>query len=287
MGCDSQSNQKESDEVSMKEVVYNLDIEKVQEKVFSIFVEFDRICRKYGLQYSMEGGTLIGAVKFGGFVPWDDDVDVVMRREDYERFLQIAPREAKPEFFLESYNNVSQFPLNYAKFCLKSTKILNYAYSHLTEMHHGVFIDIFPIDNVSPKTCKLQCALAGVFTTVRGLKLRVTRRKGAKVFVQKLLSYLPIKWINGMIQFFCTVNNGKTTSLRYEVCNPNKKFAPLPSKLYDEYTELEFRGKKFLAVKEYNQFLKSRFGDNYMNEMPPEELRYPSHGYEIEFEENR
>lgn len=257
------------------------EIKKVQDHVYEIFVEFDRICRKHGIRYSMEGGTLMGAVKFGGFVPWDDDVDVIMRRKDYEHFLRVAPQEAEERFFLQSYNNVSQFPLNYAKFCLKSTKILNYAYSHLTEMHHGVFIDIFPIDNVSPKTCKLQCALAGVFTTVRGLKLRVTRRKGAKVFVQKLLSYLPIRWINRIIQFFCTINNRKKTALRYEVCNPNKKFAPLPSKLYDEYTELEFRGKKFFAVKEYDYFLKTRFGENYRNEMPPEGLRIPSHGQEI------
>lgn len=257
------------------------EIKKVQNHVYEIFKEFDRVCRKHGLRYSMEGGTLMGAVKYGDFVPWDDDVDVIMLREDYEKLIRIAPQELKEDFFLESYNNVSQFPLNYAKLCLKTTKILNYAYSHLTEMNHGVFIDIFPIDNVKPKTFHLQCSLAGMLTAIRGCKLRVAKNRGAKGVFKKLFSWLPLSWLNKGIQYFCTMNNKKQTALRYEVCNPNKKFAPLSASIYDEYTELRFRDHKFFAVKEYDYFLKTRFGENYQNELPPEELRIPSHGQEI------
>lgn len=269
----------------MKEKIVISDISIKQDKVFDIFVEFDRICRKYDLKYSMEGGTLIGAVKYGDFVPWDDDVDVVMRRADYEKFLQVAPGEVKPEFFLQSYNNVSQFPLNYAKLCLNGTMLTDYAYSHLTEMHHGIFIDIFPIDNVSPRTFKMQCMASGAFTSVRGVKLKVTKMKGFKKIVYKWMSFLPIKTINKTIQRICIINNGKQTPLRYEVCNPNKKFPPLPAGYYDEYTEIEFRGRKFLAVKNYDAFLQTRFGEAYMTELPPEDVRVPSHGTHFLLEE--
>lgn len=273
--------------MSQQDIVYTLDIKKVQGKVLEIFVEFDRICRKHNLRYSMEGGTLLGAVKYGGFVPWDDDVDVIMPREDYEKFLKVAPQETDQRFFLESYNNVSQFPLNYSKFCLTSTKILNYTYSHLTQMHHGIFIDIFPIDNVKPGSYKLQCALAGALTASRSLKLKVIEIGGIKGLIYRCVSLLPVGLLNKAIQFFCTMHNKKATALRYEVCNPNLKFPPLKYNLYENYTELEFEGRKFYAVQEYDYFLQTRFGENYMNELPAENLRYPSHGYDIWFEEDQ
>ena len=122
-----------------------VELKKLQDNIYNIFVEFDRICSKYDIQYSMEGGTLLGAVKYQNFVPWDDDIDVIMRREDYEKFLQVAPLELNQKYFLQSFDNVKEFPLNYAKFCLNGTKICDYDYSHLKKMNHGIFMDIFTI----------------------------------------------------------------------------------------------------------------------------------------------
>ena len=65
-----------------------LDMKQVQDHIYDIFIEFDRVCQKHGLRYSMEGGTLLGAVKYKNFVPWDDDIDVIMIREEYDRFLR-------------------------------------------------------------------------------------------------------------------------------------------------------------------------------------------------------
>jgi len=120
-------------------------LNEVQDLIYDIFVEYDRICRKHNIKYSMEGGTLLGAVKYRDYVPWDDDIDVIMLRSEYEKFLKVALTELNKDFFLQSYNNVPQFPLNYAKLCYNGAKICDYDYSHLQEMHHGVFIDIFPI----------------------------------------------------------------------------------------------------------------------------------------------
>ncbi|MBR2614409.1 MAG: LicD family protein [Clostridia bacterium] len=260
-----------------------MELSRLQDLVYNIFVEFDRICRKYDLAYSMEGGTLLGAVKYQNFVPWDDDIDVIMRRDDYEKFLKVAPKELGEDFFLQSYNNVSQFPLNYAKICYNKVVIYDYDYSHLKKMHHGIFMDIFPIDNVKVDKLKKHCSMVGVLTGARKTKLKVNLGKLPKLkrIVYKLVSKLPMSTLVSLQNKVCGKYNKKDTGYRYEVCNSNKKFPPMPSKMYDEYIELQFRDKKFKAIKDYDKLLKSRFSEDYMETLPPVENRKPSHNQNI------
>jgi lipopolysaccharide cholinephosphotransferase len=75
------------------------DVQKVQ---LEILLEFDRICRKHGLKYLLFAGTLLGAVRHKGFIPWDDDIDVCMLRGDYERFLTVCKDELSAELFLQT-----------------------------------------------------------------------------------------------------------------------------------------------------------------------------------------
>ena len=258
-----------------------VELKKLQDMVYEIFCEFDRICRKHNIKYSMEGGTLLGAVKYKDFVPWDDDIDVVMVRKEYEKFLEIAPEELDTKFFIQSYNNVSEFPLNYAKLCLNGTEIFDYDYSHLKNMNHGIFIDIFPVDNVIPEKLSKQCSKIGIFTGARKTKLKAIRPKGIRKLVYGGLSVLPMSVLIKAVDKACKKYNGKETGYIYEVCNSNKKFKPLKADVYYTLTELTFRDKNFLAVANYDDFLKSRFGENYMNELPSEDKRKPSHNQNI------
>lgn len=256
-----------------------LELNEVQDLIYGIFVEFDRVCRKHGIRYSMEGGTLLGAVKYQNFVPWDDDIDVIMLRSEYEKFLAVAPAELGEEYFLQSYHSVSEFPLNYAKLCYKGAEIRDYDYSHLTKMSHGIFMDIFPIDNVKPDSLRKHCSFVGVFTGARKIKLRVNLGKmpPVKGLIYKTLSLLPMRCLTRRVDRICKKYNKKETGYRYEVCNSNRKFKPLPADVYDELVELRFRDGSFLAVKEYDAFLRSRFGDDYMESLPSEDKRKPSH----------
>lgn len=261
-----------------------IELSTLQDLVYSIFVEFDRICRKHNIKYSMEGGTLMGAVKFSNFVPWDDDIDVIMPREEYNKFLKVAPKELDCKFFLQSYNNVPEFPLNYAKLCMNGTEIYDYDYTHLKNMHHGIFIDIFPIDNVKIDGLKFHCSQVGVLTSARKVKLNINfGQNGIKAKVYKLLSLLPMKLLCKLIDLFCTKYNRKYTGFMYEICNSNKNFPPLKAEIYEEFIELPFRDGKFMAIKRYDDLLKSRFGENYMSKLPAEELRKPSHNPNIRF----
>lgn len=257
-------------------------LKELQNLIYSIFVEFDRICRKHNIKYSMEGGTLMGAVKFSDFVPWDDDIDVIMTRAEYIKFLKVAPKELNEKFFLQSYNNVPEFPLNYAKLCLNGTEIYDYAYTHIKNMHHGIFMDIFPIDNVKPTNLRMHCSQVGVLTGARKVKLKINCGKnGIKTKVYKLLSLLPMKFLCNSLDFFCRKYNNKSTGYMYEICNPNRKFSPLKSEIYEEFIELPFRDGKFMAIERYDDLLKSRFGENYMSELPVAEARKPSHNSNI------
>lgn len=258
-------------------------LSELQERVYRIFVEFDRICRKHDIKYSMEGGTLLGAVKYKNFVPWDDDIDVIMIREEYDRFLEVAPNELSKQYFLQSYNNVRQFPLNYAKLCDNDTCIYDYDYTHLTKMNHGIFIDIFPIDNVIPSKLSKQLHIVGMLTSARKTKLKINFGKVGllKKVIFGMLSILPMSFLCNQIDKCCSKYNKKKTDYRYEVCNSNKKFSPLPYEIYEELVELDFRDSKFYAIKEYDRFLQSRFGENYLMELPDENLRKPSHNPNI------
>ena len=112
------------------------DLKILQSYVFQILVEFDRICTKNDIKYSLEGGTLLGAIKYKGFVPWDDDIDVVMLREEYDKFIKICDNELdKENFVINNFYNIENFPLNYSKLCYKHSLIYDYSYSKINNAH--------------------------------------------------------------------------------------------------------------------------------------------------------
>lgn len=110
-----------------------------------ILTEFARICDMHGLRYYLVGGTLLGAVRHGGFIPWDDDIDVAMPREDYDRFAQLAPRELAEEYFYQCPDTDPNYYLSYAKIRQNGTEVYEERFKN-SRFHKGVFVDIFPLD---------------------------------------------------------------------------------------------------------------------------------------------
>lgn len=249
----------------------NIELIEIQKKLFEILVEFDRICRKNNLKYTLEGGTLLGAVKYKGFVPWDDDIDVVMLREDYDKFCEIAKCEISEKYFLSNNDTCAHFPLSYSKLCAEGTLYVQRGYEHL-DMHQGVFIDIFPIDNINKKYFKLQKILISSLQGGKSVKLKVG---GPKKIRYLLFSILPLRFINKNLTKLMNLFNKKNTRYVYELCARNDNFPPLERRIYTELIELEFCEKKFLCSQHYQEFLKSRFGN--IEEIPPAEKRKPSH----------
>lgn len=118
---------------------------ELQKKEFELLKIFVDICEKLDLKYYLVCGSALGAVKYGGFIPWDDDVDVAMPRKDYETFLDRAPEFLPPYFFIQNYRTDPEFPKVFTKLRDSRTTYIEFDYRNLN-INHGVFIDIFSLD---------------------------------------------------------------------------------------------------------------------------------------------
>lgn len=118
---------------------------ELQKTEFDILCCLDAVCRRLELPYFLVCGSALGAVKYGGFIPWDDDIDVAMYREDYERFLKEAPALLPEHLFLQNYRTDPAFPQVGSKLRNSNTAYIEKTVAHLP-MHHGIYIDVFPLD---------------------------------------------------------------------------------------------------------------------------------------------
>ena len=128
-------------------------LRKVQLKELEILLEIKRICDNNNINYYLCFGTLLGAVRHKGFIPWDDDVDIYMKRDDYNRFLQVAPNQISKNFFIESSKFNSNFPRTFTKVKANGTIFLE-KYFQSTGVHPGIWVDVFPLDSLSKSSQK-------------------------------------------------------------------------------------------------------------------------------------
>lgn len=248
---------------------------------FQMLIEFDRVCRKNNIHYSIDGGTLLGAVRHKGFIPWDDDIDIAMLREDYEK-LKTVVNEFDPEIcFFQDHETDPAYRWGYGKLRRTGTVFIRAGQEHIN-CKTGVFIDIFPLDDV-PKSLAGQMMLDFFCFCLRKIlwsevgKYNETNR--CKRFGYFLLSKISPKVVfslSGMIEkksrnnsenrvrILLLPSNGKY----YDVTNPIRERYSMPKEWYRHYVEYEFEGVRFWGIKEYDAYLKYVYGD-YMS-LPPE-----------------
>lgn len=251
--------------------VCGYDMEVLHARQLEIASELDRICRTQNIKYSLYGGSIIGAIRHNGFIPWDHDIDVCMPRKDYERFVKYCKKNPSDKFFFSNYKSEKKYPNNWGKFRLETTVFLEKELAHLN-LHKGVFIDVHPIDNVYPKTLKLQVKLSSFWACVHHVKCKMYNGSKRKERVYKLFSWLPFFIINGLRDFTMRINNVFRTKYVYKLSHPNGGIYPIPRNTFEELIEHEFEDKTFFIPKDYDEFLTKRYG-NYM-EFPPESLEY-------------
>ena len=121
-------------------------LRKAQLIMLDMLIEFDAICKKHQLHYWLDSGTLLGAVRHQGFIPWDDDIDISMPVEDYNTFLQIAKSELSSEIFLQTAQTDKHFKFDYIKLRSNKARIVEFHEKDKpVKYHQGVFVDIFPM----------------------------------------------------------------------------------------------------------------------------------------------
>ena len=137
-------------------------VKKLQDVLLQMLVVIDKVCNDNGLQYSLFYGTLLGAIRHEGFIPWDDDADIVMPRDDYEKLLKL-PKSAWPEgYFLQSPYSEKGSRFAFAKLRKDGTTCLCEDHAHI-KMHHGIFVDIFPLDRTTSRKKWLLWKIPRVF----------------------------------------------------------------------------------------------------------------------------
>ncbi len=125
-----------------------MSLKEHQDVLLELLIEFDRVCRKNNIKYILFAGSALGAVRHQGFIPWDDDLDVALLREDYDRLMKVNPSEWNAMYYLQREYS-EHWPLHFSKLRKNNTTCLEKYHPKDNKTHQGIYIDIFPIDNAS------------------------------------------------------------------------------------------------------------------------------------------
>lgn len=161
------------------------ELRRLQLNLLEMLIEIDRICRKYNINYSLDGGTLLGAVRHGGFIPWDDDIDVIMRREEYQKFYKACRKDLdKTRFFLQEYRTDRHYRWGYEKLRRKGTEFVRLGQEHLKSVG-GIFVDIFVVDNVPDHPAARRLHLFACFIMRKLLYAELGMQNADSLFLRK------------------------------------------------------------------------------------------------------
>lgn len=251
-------------------------LKKLQETELELLLEVDRVARKNNICYSLDGGTLLGAVRHGGFIPWDDDADVMMTREEYNKFYSACETDLnKEKYFLQEFRTDEEYRWGYSKLRKNGTVFLREGQEHV-KCRQGVCIDIFIFDNVPDGMIQRWIHHLKCFLIRKGL-YSIVGKYGSKNMTSKIaysiLSLFPRKfWVNSL-ERLSKKNTARKTELMSHYTYPNRKeiLFGLRSSYWDDYVDINYEGHNLMTIKEYKQYLKDLF-DDYMK-LPPEKER--------------
>lgn len=268
---------------SIKEPPMELSIKEIKELQIEILDYIDKLCRDNTIHYSLAYGTLIGAVRHQGYIPWDDDLDIMMLREDYERFLKVFRESIHPDYISVNYENAW---FSWTKICNSRTRIEEDIDYHIKD--YGVWVDIFPYDEIpkasskESKRFRKRLDLMKRMAQYRVLGYKHMRLRGpvsaaAFALAHTAMLPLPVSFWGTMWNRYVKKYAGQNTGYcafpsiyPHENCVINKE-------VFDEYTELPFEGKKYMSVRDYDNYLTTIYGD-YM-QLPPPDQRISRHSY--------
>lgn len=252
-----------------------------------LLIAFDKICRKHHLQYFLLGGSALGAIRHQGFIPWDDDIDIGMPRDDYDKFINLQKEFDEFGYFIQTYQSDPKYIYNYAKLRDSNTTFIEKPYRFF-QINHGVWIDIFPLDGFSLKEDNPKQDRRDLKHSWRQAFLcypwAMRRKFSLRTFPLDLLIN-----IGALCCFWTNVNHYRNKRLDRRLKKIPYENATIVGNHYGIYLEKEavpkewfgkgkevlFEGIKVYIPFEYDKFLRFLYGD-YMI-LPPIEKRIPHH----------
>ena len=257
-----------------------IQLEELRELQMGILDYVDAFCRKNHIRYTISGGTLLGAVRHGGYIPWDDDIDIQMLRDEYDHFSKIW-NEKKNEHPFEFISIESGNDLGYAFGKIHDPRTVTYVRGL---ERTGVFIDVFPIDKV----------VDDKDFAFRRKRIKRLKRQERAAFLLSTKSTNHIRLCQAVKCFFLTLGRSRSffakkindiakskncydAPLVFEMVAGVKCKQPMPKHIFDEFVDIAFEDRSYMAVKNYDAYLTSTFGD-YMT-LPPVDKRKREHDF--------
>ena len=249
-----------------------------QLKKMEALYEIDRICKKHSLRFFLDYGSLIGAARHEGYIPWDDDIDLGMPIKDYRKFIKIAKTELSDKFFLQTYKTDKGYFLPFLKIRINNTCDLFIPWKHI-KMHHGLSLDIFPVFPLSNIRFlrKLQIKFGILYKISFGGRTLSGSSKGVKTLA-KILSVFPKGFIGALLYPFFALSSEKKAKYFSHITEEPRGF--FKKETIFPLENIKFEDGFFPAPKDFHTYLTSLYGD-YLTP-PPEEDRHCHEGFIVD-----
>ncbi|WP_254907589.1 LicD family protein [Candidatus Enterococcus lemimoniae] len=267
----------------------SLELKQVKQIALDILIYIDKICKENDLNYAIFYGTLLGAVRHKGFIPWDDDIDIVMLRPDYDKLIEILSK--KDDYLLLNPLTRENYRYTFSKLVDKDTKLVSSQYYNGEDPDLGIFVDIFPLDGLPNDPALIEeygnememyrvnfmdtlgNTYARSFTKWKSLVKRVMRKpRQMKLLKQGNFNYWRKKYDDSSLRYPIE-SSQKCGHLEYILF----KRGVFPTAWFSDFIEIEFEGYRFQTIKNFDDFLSLCYGD-YMK-LPPIDEQQSNHLY--------
>lgn len=257
----------------------------VEQEILDVF---HHVCTEHGLRYSLAYGTLLGAVRHRGFIPWDDDIDLMMPREDYEKLLIIWDQTAPAGYLLQNVRIDPDFTQSFTKIRKDHTTFLQEEAEREKHYHKGIFIDIFPGDRVAPGKLRRNMQYIACAVNLLYNRGHASGSGGMIGLIEKTLLWAPKKKYakhREAAEKQIRRWNGNSSLPYFFPCTIRAARKYYPAELFSHMQTVEFNGKTYQCISDPDTVLRLNYGD-YM-QLPPEEDRvWKHHPIILDFEHN-
>lgn len=268
--------------------VSNQSVCAVQEKILETMKFIDMLCREHGIVYYIMGGTALGAVRHGGFIPWDDDLDIFMTPDQYQKFKSVFEKVNSRQFVIQEWRTDSKY-LEYAKVRMNGTTFIEEHFKDRKNMHHGIYVDIMILHKVTEnRLIQKMVYVESKFVTLYGLSQRNWAPKSkSQALVLSSLKIMPCKLITRLAYSHIYRYDDRKSSFKYCYWITPAKFRNglFDRSFFEHPVDIPFEDTVLMGSKKIKEYLEYRYGD-YMKLPSAEQQKAAVHAMIFDTQKN-